>query len=138
VDVNPAYVQQVQARFHDRIPDLELVVGDVQTEGVTFPSVDLLFLGLVLEYVDVEVVLRRTRSLLREGGVLGTVVQLPCLGLAEVTPSPFASLQSLGGFMRLVQPGYLKNLADEYGYQEIASSLHQASGGKQFRVQEFR
>ena len=85
-----------------------------------------------------EVVLRRTRSLLHERGVLGTVVQLPRPGLTEVTPSPFASLQSLGGFMRLVQPGFLKNLAEQYDYQEIASSLDQASAGKQFQVQEFR
>lgn len=103
VDLNALYVEQVKARFHDRLLTLELVVGDVQTEEVAFPPVDLTFMGLVLEYVDVEVVLKRTRSLLRNGGILGTVIQLPSSSFANVTPSPFASLQSLGGFMRLVR-----------------------------------
>jgi ubiquinone/menaquinone biosynthesis C-methylase UbiE len=138
VDLNASYVEQAKARFHDRLPTLELIAGDVQTEEVVFPPVDLAFLGLVLEYVDVEIVLKRSRSFLRNGGILGTVIQLPCSSVATVTPSPFASLQSLGAFMRLVRPGHLKSLAEHHGYREIFASQEAARGGKHFQIQEFR
>lgn len=138
VDVNPTYVEEARARFQSRIAGLELIVGDVQREEVVFAPVDLVFAALLLEYVDVTRTLGRIRSLLTPGGVLATVVQLPSARSAPVTPSPFASLQALASFMRLVDPDELHRLAASSGYEEIARWREQSAGGKEFEAQAFR
>src|SRR5690349_21449618 len=52
VDINPRYVEQVCARFGSRIPMLEATVGDIQSDDFSFAPVELVFAGLLLEYVD--------------------------------------------------------------------------------------
>ena len=138
VDINPRYVERLRARFQDRIPALELFVGDVQSGEVAFPPVELVFAGLVLEYVDVEAVLQKVRTLLIPVGVLTTVVQLPHPASARVTPSPFPSLEALASFMRLVPPPRLTDLARRLDYREIESRVEESTGGKRFQVQTFR
>jgi hypothetical protein len=138
VDINPTYVERLRIRFNGRFPGLELFVGDIQTDEVPFRPVELVFAGLVLEYVNVEVVLRRVHSLLVAGGVLGTVVQLPHPASAAVTPSPFRSLQALAAVMHLVPPSRLTDLARRHGYSEIESRVVESLGGKRFQVQAFR
>ncbi len=138
VDINPGYVEAVRARFQQRIPNLELIVGDIQRDEVSFPPVELVYAALLFEYVDVEAVLRRIRSLLTAGGLLGTVVQLSSPTSSPVTPSPFSSLQALAPVMRLVPPAQLRDLAEATGYREIAGWREASPGGKQFQVQVFR
>jgi trans-aconitate methyltransferase len=138
VDINPSYVQQLRIRFNGRIPGLELIVGDIQTEEVAFHPVELIFAGLVLEYVDVDAVLRKLHSLLVSGGVFGTVVQLPHPASAAVTPSPFRSLQALAPVLRFVPPARLTELAGRHVCGEIESRVVESPGGKRFQVQAFR
>jgi ubiquinone/menaquinone biosynthesis C-methylase UbiE len=138
VDLNPEFVQQTRARFDRQVPVLELFVGDIQTDHFAFSPVELVFAGLLFEYVDAEVVLGNTRQMLRPSGTLLTVVQLPSAAIAEVTPSPFAHLSTLSSVMRLVPPERLRQLAEGHGYCETEERTVQASGGKEFQVQEFR
>jgi SAM-dependent methyltransferase len=138
VDLNPEYVERLRTRFQGRIPGLELFAGDIQTESITFEPVELVVAGLLFEYVDVDLVLRRVRNLLSVGGILGTVVQTPHPASAVVTPSPFAGLQALAAFMQLVPPERLRDLAGTHGYQEIESRWLESPGGKRFQVQTFR
>jgi len=137
VDLNPDYIRQVRARFDLKFRALELFVGDVETDECVFAPVDLVFAGLLFEYVDAGIVLARIRSLLRENGILVTMVQLPNTAIPEVTPSTYASLGALSSVMRLVSPELLKQLGTERGYKEIDAQTVQAAGGKQFQVQTF-
>jgi hypothetical protein len=111
VDLNPDYVLHAHTRFDHRIPLLELFVGDVQKDTFAFAPVELVFAGLLFEYVDAEAVLARIRAMLCPGGTLLTVVQLPSTRIAEITPSQFASLGALAPVMRLVPPKLLMQLA---------------------------
>jgi hypothetical protein len=120
------------------LPGLELVAGDIQTDAVAFAPVELIFAALVLEYVDVPATLRRLRSLLTPGGLLCTVVQLPCPAAPPVSRSPFQSLQTLVPLMRLVPPDDLRDLAAAAGFRETGRDLRESPGGKQFQVQTFR
>src|ERR1017187_10517833 len=138
VDLNPDYVLHARTRFKHRLPLLELLVGDVQTAEFAFAPVEMVFAGLLLEYVDAEAVLARIRAMLCPGGTLLTVVQLPRTGIAEITPSPFASLGALAPLMRLVPPALLRQLAAAHGYRETEAQTVEAAGGKAFRVQAFR
>ena len=49
VDINPEYVREAQRRFGDRMPTLELIVGDIETDMFDFPPVDMVFAGLFFE-----------------------------------------------------------------------------------------
>ncbi len=138
VDLNPKYLATARARFGARLPSLELIAGDLQDASVTFAPVDLVFAGLLFEYVDVDLVLGRIRSMLEPGGVLRTVVQLPSTALPKISPSPYGSLVALAPLMRLAPPELLTRHAAAHGYLETDARTVDAAGGKSFRVLDFR
>ena len=138
VDINPTYVEQVRARWEGRIAGLELVVGDLEKDELEIAPVDLAFAGLLLEYVGIRAALPRIRAMLRDGGVLITVLQVASEVVPEITPSPYKSLGALSSIMRLVQPEQLRVLAQEQGFQQIDERMMQSEGGKNFVVQSFR
>jgi hypothetical protein len=138
VDLNPDYIRQMRARFERKFRVLELFAADVETDECVFAPVDLVFAGLLFEYIDTGKALARIRSLLCKNGILVTVVQLPHAAIPEVTPSPYASLGALSSVMHLVPPELLKHLAADRGYQEIDAQTVSSAGGKQFQVQTFR
>lgn len=137
IDLNPRYIAAARARYEGRFRSLELHVADIQKDALAFQPVDLVFAALVLEYVDVDVVIARTRAMLGKEGRLVTVVQLPGSSCGKVTPSPFASLQALADVMRLVAPEEVRRAAASQGYIEIESKIVASAGGKQFQVQVF-
>ena len=137
VDLNPDYVRELRTRFNHRIPNLELFVGDVQTDEFAFSPVELVFAPLLFEYVDPDAVLRKIRSMLRPDGLLLTALQLPTATIPDVTPSPFPSLGRLSSVMRLVPPKLLRHLAAARGYRETDAEIVVAAGGKQFQVLAF-
>ena len=138
VDINPDYILHAHTRFDHRIPLLELFVGDVQKDELGFAPVELVFAGLLFEYVDAKTVLAKIRAMLCPGGTLLTVVQLPSTTVAEITPSQFAGLGALSSVMRLVPPKVLGQLAAAQGYHETEAQTLKAAGGKEFQIQTFR
>ncbi len=137
VDLNPEYIHEAHRRFQARLPGLQLFAGDIQTGVFDFAPVDLVFAGLLFEYVEVEVVLGRINCMLGEGGRLVTVLQLPNEAIPEVTPSPFTSLRALSSLISLVAPERLEHLAALHGYRQTAARPVQSAGGKMFQVQTF-
>lgn len=137
VDLNPRYVEQARARHEGRFGSLELHVADIREDSLDFPPVDLVFAALVLEYVPVDVFMAGIRPVLGPGGILATVVQLPGASLANVTPSAFASIRSLGSVMRLVPPAEVSRAARLQGCIDAESRVASSAGGKQFQVQLF-
>ena len=138
LDVNPQYIEQTRWRYDGRIPGLELYVADIQASDSLFDPVDLIYVALVLEYVD----LARTMSVLRRhckpDGVLAVLSQLPHDTVAHVSPSPYASLQLLAPKMRLVSHEELQRQAALAGFAPESSRMTVSGGGKRFRIDEFR
>jgi SAM-dependent methyltransferase len=137
VDLNPRFVAETESRFKDRIENLELIVGDIRSHEVSFAPVDLIFLGLVLEYVDVESVMARMPSMLTARGRIVTVLQLPTVGCQQVSPSPFESVHPVGEVMHLVPPARLRDALEAHGCIQLESRHVVSPGGKQFQVQAF-
>ncbi len=137
VDINPNYIERALSRFSGRIPALELFAGDVQTDEFAFAPVELVFAGLLFEYVDAAKVLAKIRSMICNKGTLVVVLQLPG-AVAEITPSPCAALGALAPLMRLVPPEKLRELAEWLGYRQADARIAEAPGGKRFHVQAFR
>jgi trans-aconitate methyltransferase len=138
VDINPAFVEETRRRYGDRIPGLELYVADVQEPGTRFDPVDLIYAGLILEYVDLPKTMDALRSWCRPDAVLAVLTQLPHESMAHVSPSPYHSLQSLDSGMRLVCDRDLRREASRVGFALMHSVTLVSNGGKQFRMHEFR
>ncbi len=137
IDVNPDYVAAARAR-HGAREGLELFVADVTADALPFAPVELVYAGLLLEYVEPVIALRRLAAKLLPGAMLVAVLQLPSAARAEVTPSPYTSLAALAASMRLVPPTVLTRAAIGEAYTLVGADVATASGGKRFAVQTYR
>lgn len=134
IDINPQFVDRARERYGQKLPNLELLVDDLERPTFDIEPVELAYAGLVFEYVAVDKVLTNLRSLLLPGGVLVAVLQLPGRARA-VTPSPYRSLESLAPLMDLVSPQQFRELAARAGFDAGAASEATACGGKSFHIQ---
>ncbi len=89
IDLNHSYIAQLAERFSSRIQRLELIVGDVQTDELRFSPVDLVYAGLIFEYVDVDIVLTRLNSLVRPAAFLGLSYNLMIHQYRRLLPRHF-------------------------------------------------
>jgi trans-aconitate methyltransferase len=138
VDINPDYIGEARRRYAASIPGLELHLADIQSSAPLFEPADLIYIALVLEYVDLPRTLGALRRHCKPGGALAALSQLPHETMTEVSPSPYASLESLAPGMRLVSAEELQQLAKQVGFSPRRSRVVLSSGGKSFRVDEFR
>ncbi|MBS1198417.1 MAG: methyltransferase type 12 [Proteobacteria bacterium] len=137
VDISPRYIAEVEVRYQDRFKKLELIVGDIQKTEIGFAPVDLIFAGLVLEYVESDKVIARMRSWLNTCGHMVTVLQLPSTTCSQVSSSPYSSLQSLANIMNLVPLHALQHRAEANSLVQLESRTLDSAGGKTFQVQIF-
>jgi SAM-dependent methyltransferase len=132
IDLNPDYVQQAKLRYRPLLPRLDLMVGDIENMRFSFPPVDLVFAGLVFEYIDVGRSLRNIYPILTRDGVLVVALQLPSQGMEPVTPSSYLSLGLLKGHMSLIPPKKFVSVAQGVGFRTNEKRIWKASGGKEF------
>jgi SAM-dependent methyltransferase len=105
LDINPAYVEATCSRFDGRFHELETFVSDIaEMELAPFRPVQLIFAGLLLEYVPLAPALRFIRSGLETGGTFGCVIQLESDSAPVISPSPFTSLAVLSGHIHTRTP----------------------------------
>ena len=138
VDINPLNLKELRNRFGVAIPGLELICGDLLDASVNFAPVQLVHAALVFEYVEPARLLQRIREWLLPDGVLTAVLQIPTKNMAEITPTPFASLSRLGPLMKLVLPAILSRHAGRAGLVEESAEVITPGTGKEFFVGRFR
>lgn len=138
VDINPEYIERARRRYAGRIPGLELYVADIQSCASLFEPVDLIYVALVFEYVDLSLTMSALRCHCKPGGVLVVLSQLPHETMNQVSPSPYTSLQSLASGMHLVAPEELQRMAKQVGFTLEQSRVISSSGGKCFGIDKFR
>lgn len=102
VDVNPSYLAVTRERFGASLPGLELVCADVERLELEQGSFDLIFAGLIFEYVEAELLLERIARWLGPEGVCCAVLQLAGDGSVPVSDTGVSSLRSLAPVMRLL------------------------------------
>ena len=138
IDVNAAYVAEVHRRLGSWVPGLETYVADIQTGVPDCAPVDLVFAGLLLEYVEVAATLKVLRTLCTPRGALVIVLQRASETKAAVSDSPYSSLKVLESIMCLRDPDAVTAAAQAAGFNAIGSRRERLESGKEFEILSFR
>ena len=137
IDVNPAYVAAAQARFGAQLATLTLYVADIQNLLPNIMPVELIFAGLIFEYVDLRAAMQNLQRLCVRGGALVAVLQASNEEAKAISPSPYRSLQQLAPAMRLRDPEEVKDAAVEAGFAASTMRCLTLPSGKSFIVMSF-
>lgn len=138
IDINRAYVEALRGRFGGRSAALELFVADIQQGAPPCPPVDLVYAGLILEYVEVATTMMALRGLCAPEGMMVAVIQLPSESGHFVSPSPFTSLQPLQSCARTRSRQEVQEHARRAGFRPSEARTIMSAGGKRFDVLYFR
>jgi hypothetical protein len=137
VDINPAYLDTLRARHGRRLRGLEVHCADIESPETKLAPVDLIYAGLILEYVDLGAALATFRRAANPGATLAALIQLPATGQEAVSPSPYGSLGKLKDAMRLIAPDALRDAAATAGFLRRDSRTLGLPSGKRFHLEVF-
>ena len=138
IDFNPQYLAEVHRRLGAWLPGLELHLADIQMGVPDCEPVELVFAGLILEYVEVAATLKVLRALCAPAGSLVVVLQRPSQTHGVVSDSPYQSLKALESLMRLRDPDSVTAAAQAAGFTSIGSHRLALPADKAFEVLTFR
>ena len=138
VDINPEFLRVCTERYARRFGRYEAVVHDLRSGPPPIEPVELVYAGLVLEYLDWRAFVEYLPRLLSPQGVFVVVLQRPSAALPEVSPSPFVSLQRLEEVFRFVEPAALRAALVGRGFAGCAEKVMCLESGKEFYQGEFR
>jgi SAM-dependent methyltransferase len=94
IDINPEYLERAKSKFLKKIPGLELIQADIQNYDWCIECIDLIFAGLLLEYVNPEIVLPKMVKALSPNGLIALVIQKN-YNAGFVSSTPYKSLVAL-------------------------------------------
>ncbi len=94
IDIVPEYLTITWKRFNSRIDDLIIHNIDLNEEELSISNIDLFFVGLVLEYVDVEKALSSIIQSMNKTGSLVIVIQ-QTKDTTFVTHTKYQSLENV-------------------------------------------
>jgi len=136
VDMNPEYLALARTRYAATwCGRLELLGTDIEDLMLPPQSQDLIFAGLIFEYLEPGPLLDRIATWLAPGGACEVVLQLHSAATAMVTPTRFESLRKLAAIMRLVPPESLLSAAEPSGLMAGAPREVPLPQDKRFLVQ---
>ncbi|WP_114416553.1 class I SAM-dependent methyltransferase [Marinospirillum perlucidum] len=135
VDINPDYLQAARNRYAASLPQLQTLAVDLQGDTSSLQGqYDLIFAGLLFEYLPPADLLEKVVTWLSPSGRLLVVLQEENPELAEVSPSPFTCLQHLGSIMQLVPEAEFAELAKKAGLRELQGEKKTLDSGKCFYI----
>jgi SAM-dependent methyltransferase len=137
IDFNPTYVAAARARFGTQFPKLTLYVADIQDALPNITPMEMIFAGLIFEYVDLSAAMHNLRRLCAPGGTLIAVLQAASSEANAVSPSPYRSLERLAPAMRLRNAREVKGAAAEAGFAPAMTRSLTLPSGKTFFVLSF-
>lgn len=138
IDINASYIEVVRQRFEGSGVVLETFVADIQQRLPPCAPVDLVYAGLIFEYVDVAKAMAVLRQLCAADGILIAVIQSPADNEHFVSPSRFASLRALERMARTYSRSELEEHARSAGFRPSGSRTIRSVGDKSFDVLCFR
>ena len=134
VDINPSFTAETKARFTSRFDTLDCHCCDIDDGLPDFEPVDLVFAGLLLEYIDYPRFLAALPKILTPRGMFVAVLQMPSPDLPEVSDSPYRSLLVLESAFRFVSPSDVQSKLEAAGFQAIDATGIELPSGKEFCI----
>lgn len=138
VDINPEYVAAAKKRFAGSFNQCEFLCRDILSSSFSFEPVDLIFAGLIFEYVDYNSALANVSKVVNSSGSLVVVLQLPSREIPEISPSKYTSLNKLSGIFNFVPPIGLQEAAKRVGFEILGSKQTTLNSGKSFQEMVFQ
>ncbi len=132
IDINPVFLNKAKERFKNSFKNIEFICCDIASEEFKFEPVDLVFAGLVFEYVDYNLALNNLSRFIKPDGELVVVIQLPNENIPEVSPSPYKSLEILSDTFSFVQPDRFIESCKKCGFDLISKNKTKLKSGKEF------
>ena len=129
VDIRAEYLDEVRRRF-PALP-LELHSLDLARETIKAAPVDLVHAALIFEHAGLEHALDNAVSLVAPGGTLSVVLQLPSTA-ATVTPSAFATMQTLRDHVSIIPFDGLRELVESKEFSPVVEEAMALPGSKSF------
>ena len=136
IDIHPAYLQAVRERY----PQLPLRTRcvDLEHQTVNEEAVQLVHAALIFEHAGTEQCLRNAASLVAPHGHLAVVLQLPSGAQADVSPTQFQAMRSLGAHFRLVDQSKLHEGVESNGFTFVHQTRRELPSGKAFWLGIYR
>ena len=132
VDINPVFLKEAENRYKNNFKDIEFVCQDIASQNFKISNVDLIYAGLVFEYVEIEPAIANISKFLNKERILAVVLQQPSKSIPEVSPSQYKSLEKLSEIFRFVSPVKLIELCNIYNIKLISKKETQLQSGKKF------
>lgn len=135
IDINPEYLAACRSRYQTPSRQLRTIQWDLSIARPPMRPVDLVFVALVLEYLNLDAFLTYAPSLVAEGGHLIILSQNSDASGSPITPSGIPSLNSLESIHRTVDDGKVIGTLTEPGRLLLESRSAITSGtGKMFTM----
>ncbi len=129
IDINPRYLDEVRHRF-DTHPNLELHCIDLSQGDAQIAPLALVHAALFFEHAGLDRALDNALSLVSRGGKLSVVLQLAATHQPNVTPTSYASMQTLTGNFSLVDTSHFRDLLATRGFKLLTDEFRPLPTGK--------
>ncbi len=133
VDINPSFLETARKRYSNSFKDIEFICCDISSGKCFFGPVELVFAGLVFEYVNYEITIKNISKCIKQNGILAAVLQLPNKNISEVSPGPYKSLEKLSEKFAFVPADKLIVLCEINGIKLLSQSKVKLESGKEFQ-----
>ena len=131
LDINARYLAATRQR-HGTLPGLELCCADLAGEPLSLTPVELVHAALVFEHTGLGRCLANTLSLVAPGGKLSIALQLPSAAEQGVTPTRYASMQTLRDSFALIDVSQFRRELEAEGFRLFHQEQRSLPAGKAF------
>jgi threonine dehydrogenase-like Zn-dependent dehydrogenase len=128
-DINARYLDEVRRRF-GTYPNLELHCVDLSEGELRIPPAALVHAALFFEHTGLGGTLDNALSLVAPEGHLSVVLQLPDHQQQNVTPTAYASMQTLAESFSLVDVSHFRGVLEKREFRLVQEELRPLPTGK--------
>lgn len=135
IDINPDYLAVVNERFKNHT-NIKTIEADIQKDQLPLENIDLIFLALVLEYVDPDKALSNIVDALSRRGTLLIVIQKSKAD-AFVSNTGYTSLKKLKPISCEVDEEHIGSILRGRNLIKADRRIFEVSEGKSFIALEY-
>ncbi len=128
-DINARYLDEVGRRF-GTYPNLELHCVDLSEGELGIPPAALVHAALFFEHTGLGGALDNALSLVAPEDRLSVVLQLPDHQQQNVTPTAYASMQTLAEGFSLVDTSHFRGVLEKRGFRLVQEEFRPLPTGK--------